>query len=329
MDDLNIPSVIPVDESYGRFAGLEEEDRDASSAYSVASSAYNFRMENGRRYHDYRDGHPFPHDEVSEENEMAMHEMCLLLLDDRYYLSPIDESSLRCIADIGTGHGLWAEGVAEKYPDAQVVGMDLTPHARNVHPNCSFILADATEEWVLDDPNMKFDLVHIRSLFGGVRDWPALYKNCFDNMRSGGCIEQMEVEIDAQTDDPEVLPGSQIRALCEYTRTHLSAAAGRDFDISLGMKKMIEDAGFVDVQEKRLNLPLGPWASDPKLKDIGRFYERFYKTGLQGWLLQVCTRRLGWTVDQVNEACINAFQEINARKQHWYYPMVIVIGRKP
>jgi hypothetical protein len=180
MDDLNIPAVIPVDESYGRFSLLEEEDRDASSAYSVASSAYNFRMENGRRYHDYREGHPFPTDEVSEENEITMHEMCLLLLDDRYYLSPIDESSLHCIADIGTGHGLWAEGVAERYPDAQVVGMDLTPHARNIQPNCSYILADATEEWVLDDPTMKFNLVHIRSLFGGVRDWPALYKNCFE-----------------------------------------------------------------------------------------------------------------------------------------------------
>lgn len=112
------------------------------------------------------------------------------------------------------------------------------------------------------------------------------------NMRSGGWIEQMEIEIDAQTLDSDTPPDSNIKALCEYTRSHLSVAAGRDFDISFNMKKMIEDAGFVDVQEKRINVPLGPWSSDSKLKDIGRFYERFYKTGLQGWLLQVCTRQL-------------------------------------
>jgi len=59
------------------------------------------------------------------------------------------------------------------------------------------------------------------------------------------------------------------------------------------MKELIEQAGFVNVQERKLKLPLGSWATDPKLKDIGRFHERFYKTGLQGWLLQICTRTLG------------------------------------
>jgi SAM-dependent methyltransferase len=146
----------------------------------VASSAHNFRVEHGRRYHDYKDGHPFPHDEVSGENDTVMHEMCLLLLDDRYYLSPIDESALQAVADVGTGLGLWAEGVAERCPDTQVVGIDLMPHERTTHPNCSFIISDATEEWVLDDPRMKFDLVHIRNLFGGVRDWAVLYKHCFE-----------------------------------------------------------------------------------------------------------------------------------------------------
>jgi hypothetical protein len=111
-------------------------------------------------------------------------------------------------------------------------------------------------------------------------------------MNSGGWIEHMEVEIDALTDDPEILPGSQIRALTEYTK-EMTVATGRDFQLSIGMKGMIEQAGFVDVQEQRLKLPLGPWATDPKMKDLGRFYERFYKTGLQGWLLQLCTRNMG------------------------------------
>ena len=179
MENLNLPSVIPVDEEYGRYQ-FELDDEEATSAYSVTSSAYNFRLENGRRYHDYKDGHPFPHDEVSEENEVVLHEMCLLLFDNRYYLSPVPESSLGCVADVGTGLGLWAEGMAERYPNTQVVGIDTVPHERPTHPNCSYIISDATEEWVLDDPNMKFDLIHMRSLFVGVKDWDALYKQCFE-----------------------------------------------------------------------------------------------------------------------------------------------------
>ena len=181
MEGLNLPSVIPVDEDYGRyFSDDEGGEEDGTSAFSVASSMYNFKLENGRRYHDYKDGHPFPHDKVSEENEICMHEMINCLLDNKYYLSPIHESNLDCVADVGTGLGLWAEGMAEKYPDTEVVGIDIAPHDRPTHPNCSHIVSDATEEWVLDRPSMKFDLVHIRNLFVGVRDWPALYKQCFE-----------------------------------------------------------------------------------------------------------------------------------------------------
>ncbi|KAK5031167.1 hypothetical protein LTS07_004902 [Exophiala sideris] len=293
MEDLNLPNVISIDEAYGRFGTDDDGDRDASSSLSVASSAYTFRMEHGRRYHDYKIGSPFPHDEVSDENDFLLHELCLVLLDDRYYLAPIDETSLHCVVDVGTGLGLWAEGVAERFPDSQVVGIDLTPHPRSIFPNCSYMLSDASEEWVLDDPTMKFDLAHIRSLFGSVPDWAALYKNCFDNMNSGGWIEHLEMEINAQTDDAEVPADSQIKFLSSFAHTHMTVASGRDFGISFGMRKLIEEAGFVDVQEKRLKVPLGPWASDPKLKEVGRLCERFYKTGLQGWLMHVCTRSLG------------------------------------
>jgi SAM-dependent methyltransferase len=179
MERLNFPSIIPVDEDYVHRLDEDESD-DGASAWSVASSVHNFRVENGRRYHDYKDGHPFPHDEVSRENEICFHELCLHLLDNNYYSSPIQGSELRCVADVGTGLGLWAEGMAERYPDTEVVGIDLTAHERSTHPNCSFIVLEATEEWVLDYPDQKFDLVHIRNLSIGVKDYEVLYKNCFE-----------------------------------------------------------------------------------------------------------------------------------------------------
>ncbi|KEF56988.1 uncharacterized protein A1O9_07178 [Exophiala aquamarina CBS 119918] len=295
MEDLHLPSIIPVDSDYGRYADDNEDsedDIDESSAYSVASSMYNFRVENGRRYTDYKNGHPFPHDEVSEENEACMHAMISCLLDNKLFLSPIDESDLHCVADVGTSRGLWAEGVAERYPETEVVGFDLIPHERSTHPNCSYIVADATEDWVLDRPSMKFDLVHIRSLFVGIKDWPQLYKQCFENMSSGGWIEQLEVEIAAMADDETNDLYSYIQSLARYSQ-EMSRAAGRDFQISTGMKKMIEEAGFVDVQEQKLKLPLGPWSTDPKMKEVGKFFERYYKSGLQGWLLHICTRSMG------------------------------------
>lgn len=178
MEDLNAPGGIPVDSAYGGFEVLEEEGAD--SAYSQASSIHHFRVEHGRRYHEYKDGHPFPYDEVSNENEATLHELVLLLLNHRYFLSPIRDDALRCVADVGTGQGLWAEGVAQRYPDTQVVGFDTVYQEPSVEPNFSRIIQDVTEEWVLDDLEMKFDLIHIRNLFVGVRDWENVYTQCFE-----------------------------------------------------------------------------------------------------------------------------------------------------
>lgn len=123
-------------------------------------------------------------------------------------------------------------------------------------------------------------------------------------MNSGGWIEQLEVEIDVMADDETDDPNSYIKSLAAYT-LDMSRAAGRDFQVSTGMKKMIEEAGFVDVHEQRLKLPLGPWSTDPKMKDVGRFYERFYKTGLQGWLLHICTRSMGVSLSHLSH-CFQA-----------------------
>jgi len=111
-------------------------------------------------------------------------------------------------------------------------------------------------------------------------------------MRSGGWIEQLEVEIDCRADDDSNDSNNFIKSLARYS-LEMTRAAGRDFGISTGMKKMIEQAGFVDVQEHKLKLPLGPWSTDPKMKEVGKFFERYYKTGIQGWLLHVCTRTMG------------------------------------
>ncbi|KIW63761.1 hypothetical protein PV04_08739 [Phialophora macrospora] len=325
MEELNSPGGIPVDPEYGRFELLEDEGSD--SAYSQASSIHDFRVEHDRRYREYMEGHPFPYDEVYGESEASLHELVYLLLDHKYFLSPINESSLRCIADLGTGSGLWAEAVAHRYPDTNVVGMDFS-YRNSVEPNCSFLLQDITEEFILDDTSTTFDLIHIRNLYFDVKGWESIYTECFKNMKAGGWIEQYDVVRDAGTDDDSELPNSEIRKLSDLQRK-IAVASGRDFQVSSKRKQTIEAAGFVDVQEQRVKLPLGPWPTDPKLKDIGRFFERFYKTSLQDWLMQSCTTLLGWTRKEVNSACARAFQEINSRQQHFYFQLVIIIGRKP
>jgi Methyltransferase domain len=178
MDHLQLTREIPVDEAYARFA---EDDDDTGTAFSIASTKYNFHWENGRLYQDYHSRTPFPYnDDMSEENEQVLHSMVLYLLEDSLVAAPVTPQNLRNVLDLGTGMGLWAEDVADRYDKCQVIGVDTLPHDTSVLPNLQFLDFNVVDEWIFDKSDIKFDFIHIRSLFASLRrdDWPQLYQQC-------------------------------------------------------------------------------------------------------------------------------------------------------
>ena len=46
-----------------------------------------------------------------------------------------------------------------------------------VHPNVRFEVEDASTPWTF--PKDHFDFIHIRTLGGSIRDFPALLKRCY------------------------------------------------------------------------------------------------------------------------------------------------------
>ena len=108
----------------------------------------------------------------------------------------------------------------------------------------------------------------------------------------GGYIEQSEPIPELQTDDSSIASGD-VMFRCSDIAREASLKFGKNMTVAPLMKKMIEEAGFVDVIEKRYKWPVGEWPADHRLKEIGRWNVRHWVEGLEAWTLRLLTQYCG------------------------------------
>jgi hypothetical protein len=68
--------------------------------------------------------------------------------------------------------------VADKFPSAQVIGLDLSPIQEIWIPsNLRFIVEDFHDPWLHGD---NFDFVHVRHVTPSIRDYESLFARSFE-----------------------------------------------------------------------------------------------------------------------------------------------------
>lgn len=105
-------------------------------------------------------------------------------------------------------------------------------------------------------------------------------------------MEQVEWSIHNRSADGTLSPNA---TLARWSQNALAIAqkSGKTFEIAENMAGLITEAGFVDVVEKRFKWPIGPWSSDARLKEIGRWNLLNWEEGMEGWCMAPYTRVLG------------------------------------
>ncbi|WZH42870.1 S-adenosyl-L-methionine-dependent methyltransferase [Fusarium acuminatum] len=230
-----------------------------SSSTSINSSILQHTYENGRRYHRYRHGrYPLPNDEAEQNREDMLHAMMLEATDGRYFYAPVGDNPQR-IADLGTGTGIWAIEVGEKYPSAEVLGLDLSPIQPTwVPPNVKFLIDDIEDEWLNGD---DFDFVHLRNMIPILKSPVLLLKQIYANMKPGAWVELQDVDGQVHTDDnsiPEDWP------LKRFTEIILQAFALYETNAHAAVfgEQYLAEAGFVNIKHNFIKLPYGTWPKD-------------------------------------------------------------------
>ncbi|KAG8893892.1 hypothetical protein FRC00_009866 [Tulasnella sp. 408] len=103
-------------------------------------------------------------------------------------LDPAQRHNKCSVLDVGTCSGIWAVEMAKEFPSAQVVGMDLVNPANAIEtpPNCRLEIGDANLDW--GRYSEAFDVVHMRSIASGIKDFKALLRNVAQTLRPQGVI---------------------------------------------------------------------------------------------------------------------------------------------
>ncbi|PUU78552.1 S-adenosyl-L-methionine-dependent methyltransferase [Tuber borchii] len=296
------------------------------------------QFENGRRFHGYRGGaYMYPNDEKEQDRLDIFHKMFLVARQEELHRAPITRNdSPPRILDLGTGTGIWAIDMADKYPDAEVERILLISSRNNylaklmlrrIPRNLRFQISDFESEWTLGKDS--FDLIHLRAGCGSVSSWPTLFRRAFEHLKPGyGWIEYVDIDIQARTDDGTLTTGHALYQWQQYL-LETTERAGKPLRYEARTGQLLREAGFVDVQEVVLKLPLSPWPSDSYLKDCGRWYNLGLSEALEGYTLAPMTRVGGWSVDDVKNLLGPVQKDINNRRIHAYSDMHIWIARRP
>ncbi|KAK3399765.1 S-adenosyl-L-methionine-dependent methyltransferase [Sordaria brevicollis] len=316
--------ILPASHWQQQSAETEEEfdDDSASSIGSVASSTaslsdsiFEYRKIHGRTYHrDIGTAESWePNDERHVEAMEIAHHNYTVCIGHRLYRAPLDKKKVQKAIDIGTGSGIWAMDFADEFPNAEVIGTDITPIQPSwVPPNLKFELDDCNQEWTW--PDNTFDFIHVRMMFGVVEDWYKLHRQAFRTCKPGGYIETFISCTTFECDDGTVKEDS---AMSQWAKVFNEGGRrfGRTFEVYENdlQRKGMEAAGFVDIEYKDYFIPVGGWGDDKEAAERGLWWKMTLEADLDGYLNYI----------------FNTLKEWNDPKIHGYFRARSAWGRKP
>ncbi|KIX08392.1 uncharacterized protein Z518_03048 [Rhinocladiella mackenziei CBS 650.93] len=308
-----VPMILPdldiTDEAYA-------ESTSTSYVTSIASEISRGILENERLYPQYgQHSYGMPVDEAEMDRMDLQHRKYEMLIGDKHFLAPIGNQPQR-ILDLATGTGIWALDVADLYPSAQVLGVDIAPiQPKWVAPNCSFEIDDIEDTWTYRKDS--FDFIHLRDPLYVVRDWPKLMRQAFEHTRPGGWCELASVYPAAMCDDGSMPDHSMFKYICDK---FIEASYGLQapLDCCLRFAEYLRNAGYVDVVEHIFKIPTSPWPKDKRMKKIGALEMTNLVAGATAFGLRVFSHSFGWTREETELAMVDFRRDVKNRNWHQY-----------
>lgn len=239
------------------------------------------------------------------------------------YAAPIGANPRR-ILDVGCGTGRWAIEMAQLFPQAAVVGVDITPPERDTMSaptgqtgdldakNATFLTGNVLERLPFDDA--AFDFTHQRYMIGAIPldSWPRAISELARVTQPGGWVEIVEA-------DTSIGGGPALQQADAWVGAVLSR---RNLDIHLARQvgPWMERAGLRNVAVRQVGLPLGAYGGR-----VGSLVETDYFAAIDAMKAPVVA--LGMAPEETYLATVRAARDEVARGG-CVFPIYIVYGQR-
>ncbi|KAL5532760.1 hypothetical protein ACEPAF_4534 [Sanghuangporus sanghuang] len=199
-------------------------------------------------------------------NLLALGGLYAAVEEVRSALAPTPDRQ-RAILDLGCGGGNWAMGMAQEFPHAQVVGVDLAPSTTRPPPfNCRLEFDDFTLG--LEHYYNSFDVVHARCTANGVADFEGFIHEATKCVRPGGILLYTEGNLEMYNEkgtaqEPafgDGAPGQSWLARATFEAYNLMKSRGSAIDAGRFLGRWMESCPMLrEVQYREILTPIGPW----------------------------------------------------------------------
>lgn len=233
------------------------------------------------------------------------------------YAAPL--SAPESILDVGCGTGRWAIEMAQLFPAARVVGVDVVAPAieettapDQLPHNYAFRAGNILEGLAL--PDASFSFVHQRYMIGAIPAdrWPSAVGELVRLTRHSGWVELVEAGTSRGG-------GNALQAVDNWVAAVL---ARRNLNIHLGARlgEFLKGAGLRDVTVREVPLPLGHYGGR-----VGVLVETDYFSAITAMRAPVVA--LGIATEAEYEQTVQAARE-EVQRGTCIFPVFVAYGRR-
>ncbi|KAJ9156100.1 Methyltransferase type 11 [Pleurostoma richardsiae] len=306
------------------FDTTEGYETGSSGSTSATSSIYAHTYEHGRRYHQFKNGrYPIPNDNEEQSREDMKHAMLLELMDGELFYAPIGENPQQ-ILDVGTGTGIWAIDVGDRYPSARVRGIDLSPiQPLWVPPNVDFVVDDCEKDFL----TRECDLIHFRFMVIILKAVATVLENAYQALKPGGWIELQELCAEPLCDDGTMPDNDPVKVMYDMAAKAF-AKFGANVTLAKNLESQLREAGFENIQCIVKKVPIGVWAKDKTLRLIG-LYQKYAVLDLMSALAGRPFEALGLSQVESQVILAHARRGLEDSTVHRYFNYYFWYAQKP